>query len=123
MKSARFAEALRLLRRHDVEFIVVGMAAAVLQGVPLTTLDIDIVHRRTPENVEALLAALSEIDAVYRDDERNLAPTQAHLLGPGHQLLTTKFGDLDCLGVVADDKAYDDLLPHTRALEVGEGVV
>jgi hypothetical protein len=34
-----------------VEFIVVGGAAAVLQGVPVTTQDLDIVHRRTPEKL------------------------------------------------------------------------
>ena len=38
-----------------VDFIGVGMVAAILQGVPLTTMDLDIVHRRTPENVERLL--------------------------------------------------------------------
>jgi hypothetical protein len=37
MKSARFGETLRVLARHNVEFIVVGMAAGILQGVPLTT--------------------------------------------------------------------------------------
>jgi hypothetical protein len=50
MKSARFGETLRVLARHNVEFIVVGMAAGILQGVPLMTLDVDIVHRRTAES-------------------------------------------------------------------------
>lgn len=31
-----------------VEFIVVGGAACVIQGAPITTNDLDIVHRRTP---------------------------------------------------------------------------
>ena len=35
--QARFDEALRVLTRHGVEFIVVGGIAAVLQGSPLTT--------------------------------------------------------------------------------------
>ena len=39
-----------LLRLADegVDFIGVGMVSAILQGVPLTTMDLDIVHRRTP---------------------------------------------------------------------------
>ncbi len=37
-----------------VEFIIVGGAAAVIQGAPITTNDLDIVHRRTPENVARL---------------------------------------------------------------------
>jgi len=123
MKRARFAETLQALAHNRVEFIVVGMAAGVLQGVPLTTLDIDIVHRRTPENVARLLTVLSELKAVYRDDPRNLSPSASHLLGPGHQLLTTTNGDLDCLGSVDGDKDYGDLLGFSRELLVGEHAV
>jgi len=97
------------------------MAAGVLQGVPLTTLDVDIVHRRSPDNVARLLAALVEIHAIYRNDPRNLSPTASHLLGPGHQLLSTDNGDLDCLGTVDVDKGYEDLLGFTRTLTLGEG--
>jgi hypothetical protein len=118
--SARFGDALRVLARHQIDFIVVGMAAGVLQGVPLTTLDVDIVHRRTRENVLRLLAALAELQAIYRGDPRNLAPTESHLMGPGHQLLTTIYGDLDCLGAVDGDKRYEDLLPFSTELQLGE---
>ena len=123
MKRARFAETLQALAHQQVEFIVVGMAAGVLQGVPLTTLDIDIVHRRTPANVARLLIVLSELKATYRDDPRNLSPSASHLLGPGHQLLTTTNGDLDCLGSVDGDKGYDDLLEFSRELLVGQEAV
>src|SRR5688572_7423198 len=98
MRSARFAEILRALAANDVEFVVVGMAAAILQGAPLTTLDVDVVHRRTPENVERLLRVLRELGAVYRHDARKLQPQASHLSSAGHQLLTTELGDLDCLG-------------------------
>jgi hypothetical protein len=37
-----------------------------LQGAPATTLDLDIVHRRTPENVERLLSVLQLLNAVVR---------------------------------------------------------
>jgi|ERR1041384_4233246 hypothetical protein len=123
MKSARFAETLRVLARHEVEFVVVGMAAGVLQGVPVTTLDVDIVHRRTDENVARLLEVLEELQAVYRGDPRHLSPAASHLLGPGHQLLATVNGDLDCLGAVDAGKAYEDLLPFTNELALGEGVM
>jgi predicted nucleotidyltransferase len=121
MKNARFADTLRVLVRHEVEFIVVGMAAGILQGVPLTTLDVDIVHQRTPDNVARLTAALAELRAIYRGDPRQLSPGALHLTGPGHQLLTTDHGDLDCLGTVDDGKSYEDLLPHTNELEIGGG--
>ena len=64
MPRARFAEVLRLLATNEVEFVVVGMTAGVLQGAPVTTIDLDVVHRRDPENVARLLRVLRNLDAV-----------------------------------------------------------
>ena len=100
-----------------VDFIGVGMVSAILQGVPLTTMDLDIVHRRTPENVERLLRVLSDLDAVARNDPRRLRPNETHLLGPGHILLRTRFGDFDCLGAIDGGRSYDELLPASIPLE------
>jgi hypothetical protein len=122
MRSARSAEILRLLARKEVEFIVVGMTAGVLRGAPVTTVDLDIVHRRSPENVARLLGVLAELDAVYRHDPRKLRPNESHLLGPGHQLLTTTHGDLDCLGAIDQDKSYEDLLDQTTEMKLDEGL-
>jgi len=122
MRSARSAEILRLLARREVEFIVVGMTAGVLRGAPVTTVDLDIVHRRSPENVARLLGVLAELDAVYRHDPRKLRPNESHLLGPGHQLLTTIHGDLDCLGAIDQDKRYEDLLEQATEMKLAEGL-
>lgn len=121
MPHAGFAETLRLLIAGEVEFIVVGMTAGILQGVPVTTVDLDIVHRRTPENVARLLAVLADLDAVYRHDQRRLRPRESHLLGPGHQLLTTTQGDLDCLGTIGEGLGYEELLPRTVTLTLSGG--
>jgi len=43
----RFLDALAVLVRHDVEFIVVGGVAVILEGAPVSTLDLDIVHERS----------------------------------------------------------------------------
>ena len=118
MARARFVETLRLLAAADVEFIVVGMTAGVLQGVPLTTVDLDVLHRRTPENVVRLLTVLSRLGAVYRYDPRRIAPTESHLIGPGHQLLETANGDLDCLGSIDDGKSYDELIASTVPIKL-----
>ena len=53
MARARFAEILRLLAAADVEFVVVGMTAGILHGAPVTTVDVDVVHRRSPENASS----------------------------------------------------------------------
>jgi hypothetical protein len=105
------------LADEGVDFIGVGMVSAILQGVPLTTMDLDIVHRRTPENVERLLRVLADVDAVARNDPRRLRPNETHLLGPGHILLRTRFGDFDCLGTIDEGRSYEDLLPHSVLLD------
>jgi hypothetical protein len=48
---------LSVLNEHAVEYFIVGALAAVLQGAPVVTFDVDIVHRRSPENVTRLLTA------------------------------------------------------------------
>jgi hypothetical protein len=45
-KAADLPALLAVLCDSGVEFIIVGGVAAVLQGVPITTNDLDIVHRR-----------------------------------------------------------------------------
>jgi predicted nucleotidyltransferase len=113
------AEILRTLVRHGVDFIVVGGMAGALQGAPVHTQDIDIVHARTAENVERLLAALHELDAWFRMDlNRKLAPNASHLVSPGHQLLRTKHGILDVLGTIEETSTYEDLVGDTKVLEV-----
>lgn len=123
MESAKYLPLLRVLVAHDVEFILVGGLAAVLQGAPIVTGDLDIVHRRTPENVTKLLAALVELEAVYRIDPRRLKPTEAHLSGPGHALLSTKFCDLDVLGTIFADTGYEGLKDDAFELELGDVTV
>ena len=65
---AEHLELLRGVHRHGVEYVVVGGLAAVLQGAPVTTLDVDIVYARSEENVGRLEAALTELDARVRTD-------------------------------------------------------
>jgi hypothetical protein len=110
-------------RDHSVDFIVVGGIAAVLEGVPVNTFDLDIVDSRKPDNIGRLLAALDFLEAIYRmQPELALKPGLSHLASPGHQLRTTRFGPLDILGTIGRSRGYGDLLPHTHELEVGEGL-
>ena len=52
-----------LLDRHGLEAILVGNAAAALQGAPITTVDIDFLFRRTPANIRKLKSIAGELDA------------------------------------------------------------
>lgn len=122
MAEPKPGDALDALGRAEVELVVVGMTAAILQGAPMLTNDVDIVHRRTPENVERLLRVLEELGAVYRTDRRRLPPKASALLGPGHNLFETRAGDLDCLGTIDQDLGYEELLPDSTVVDLGAGV-
>jgi hypothetical protein len=52
------------LTRADVEFIIVGGIAAVVQGAPITTMDVDIVHNQSDENINRLNKFLKSVEAV-----------------------------------------------------------
>ena len=105
------------LTEAGVEFVVVGGAAAVLHGAPVTTVDLDVVHRRTPENVERLLAVLAALESTYRAPTNpGLRPTAELLLGRGQNLLSTRLGPLDLLCVLHDQRGYEELLPRTEIM-------
>jgi predicted nucleotidyltransferase len=107
---------------EGVEFILVGGAAAVIHGAPITTQDVDIVHDRRAENVDRLLRALERMDAAIADPAgRRIIPSRAALEGPGQSLLRTRFGRLDVLGALHDGRGYRELLPHTETVEFEGG--
>jgi hypothetical protein len=108
------------LAATGADFLLVGGLAAVAQGAPLTTLDVDVVHRREAGNVERLLAFLESVDARYRGRPAGqvLRPTSEALLGEGHQLLMTALGPLDLLGAIEGGLGYDELLPDTLPIDV-----
>ena len=119
MASPSLESLLATIATSDVEFIVVGMLAAVAQGAPVTTHDLDIVHRRTPENVARLVDLLvDQLDASYRGRTDVLRPTAEILSGPGHSLLKTNLGPLDVLGAIEGGRDYDALLPNSRQVEI-----
>jgi len=112
------------LAASGAEFLLVGGLAAVAQGAPLTTQDIDVVHRRTPENVDSLLAFLASVNARYRRPGNDpLPPSRPALLGAGHNLLMTDLGPLDLLGEIEGGRGYDELLPTAIRIPLGDGTV
>jgi hypothetical protein len=112
----RFAELLAVLHDHGVEFIVVGGVAAVLEGAPVSTFDLDIVPRWSPENLDRLADALVAVEAFYRG--RDIQPTRDRLESPGHHLLETRLGALDVLGTVSPRRRFEDLERSTVDYEL-----
>jgi hypothetical protein len=54
-ENAGLSALLEGLINAEIEFILVGGLAAVVQEAPITTMDVDIVHRQTAENIDKLL--------------------------------------------------------------------
>jgi hypothetical protein len=112
--SAGLSDILEGLLEAGVDFILVGGLAAVIQGAPFTTMDVDIVHSQSSENIAKLIAFLKSVEAVHRRfDDKLIEPKESDLSGKGHVLLITRSGPLDVLAVIEEGKSYEDLLEHT----------
>lgn len=107
----RFLDILRTLCGHEVDFVVVGGVAAILEGAPVATFDLDIVHRRSEVNHQRLLAALGELNARYADPAgRTILPDTLKLETLQLHRLITDSGPLDVLTEIAPGLGYDDVL-------------
>lgn len=116
--SASLSELLEGLLEAGIDFILVGGLAAVIQGAPVTTMDVDIVHSQAPQNIARLLAFLRSVDAVQRRlDDKFIEPKDRDLSGKGHVLLTTSIGPIDVLATIEGGRSYQDLLKHTVEID------
>ncbi len=87
------------------------------QCAPTMTFELNIVHSRTPANIEVLLEALSELDAHFRIHPNRITPKASHLEADGHQLLMTRAGPLDVLAQIDGGRGYDDLLEWSTLID------
>jgi len=115
-----YATLLRALASARVEFIVVGGAAATTHGAARLTLDLDVVYRRTPDNLERVVASLSGLDPYLRGAPPGL-PFRWDIDTLRHGLnftLDTNAGAIDFLGEIVGDGRYESLLPDSEAISV-----
>jgi hypothetical protein len=120
MPTQSFLRILELLDQHGVEYVVVGGVAAVLHGAPVTTFDIDTLVKVDGTNADRLLAALTALEARYREHAQPIRPTKKDLLAAGHLLLMTNSGPLDVLGFIGQGKRYEDVINTVAKISVGE---
>ena len=115
-----FEALLASLDDGDVAFIIIGGLAATIHGSSRLTQDIDIVYERSDENIERLVRALAPHDPYLRGTPRGLPfEWSAETLRRGLNFtLTTAVGDIDILGEIVGGGSYDDLLPHTIAVDL-----
>jgi predicted nucleotidyltransferase len=111
-----YGSLLKLLNEAGVEFIVIGGVAAVGHGSAMFTKDVDVVYRRTDENIARLVKALAAHDPYPRGAPRGLPfvwDARTIQLGLNFTLVTD-LGDIDLLGEIAGGGSYDQLLEHSE---------
>jgi hypothetical protein len=114
---------LAALQKHCVRFVVIGGVAAIAQGSPLPTEDIDITPDRAVDNLDALASALRDLDAKVRTAQSPVDfPFDAQMLVQNEMwTLTTRAGDLDLCFEPPGTGGYDDLRRGALELDLGSG--
>ncbi|MCP4162300.1 MAG: hypothetical protein GY760_19695 [Deltaproteobacteria bacterium] len=106
------------LIKSDIKFILVGGLAAVVQGAPVMTMDVDIVHDLSSENISKLFLFLESIDAIFRrPDDKIIAPKIDDISAMGHNLFSTRLGALDVLAFIEQEKTYEDLIEDSVEID------
>lgn len=54
----------RLPTKHRLDVVIVGNAAAAIQGSPVTTMDIDLMFRKTSTTLRKSKALAADLDAM-----------------------------------------------------------
>ncbi|MDQ6810950.1 MAG: nucleotidyltransferase [Actinomycetota bacterium] len=113
----------QLLRRlvgADVDFVVIGGVAVIVQASPRFTKDLDICYATEQANLDRLGGALVELGARLRGVEEDLpfvpdgpALRRAHML-----TLTTREGDIDLLADPAGSPGYAPLRRNVSRVDL-----
>lgn len=121
----QFGALLRLLNATQVEYVVIGGVAAALHGSARFTSDVDILYRRSPENIIRLAHALAQVRPYLRGAPPGLPFTwDAETIRRGLNFtLTTTLGDLDVLGEVVGGGRYEDVFPRSVDVSAFDSVV
>jgi hypothetical protein len=115
-----YRELIRRLVGGGVELVIVGGAAATAHGSARLTDDLDVVYRRTRDNVTRLVATLAPARPYLRGAPPGLPfKWEEETIWKGLNFtLTTTLGDLDLLGEITGGGSYDDLLPDCVPLQL-----
>ncbi len=115
-----FKALLSALGRHNVDFIVVGGAAAIALGSARLTQDLDIVYDRFPENLTRLITALEGTNPYLRGAPPGLPFIwdRATLARGLNFTLQTSLGALDLLGEIPGGGNYSDLKGSAILIEM-----
>jgi hypothetical protein len=112
----------RALKARGVEFVIIGGVAAFLHGVPLPSLDLDVVAARTAENLSALSKSLVDMgsEVLGAGRVRHLVDGD-WLTAASFWNFTTTHGRLDVLFAPAGAGTFAEIAAASQTLDIGEG--
>lgn len=102
----------RVMREAALEAVMIGNAAAALQGAPVTTVDVDFFFRKTPVNLRKLKKVARALDATIL---RPYYPTSElyRLMAEDHAL------QVDFLATVDGLRSFNSVKSRAKSLDVG----
>lgn len=106
-----FRDLLRRLSDTGVEYILIGGVAAVIHGSARLTEDLDIVYRRSAENIDRVALALKPTNPYLRGAPPGLPfrwDRETIVCGLNFTL-TTDLGPLNLFGEIPGGGGYDEL--------------
>jgi hypothetical protein len=120
----RLYELLRRLTEREVDFVVVGGVAVILQASPRLTKDLDICYAPEQVNLDRLGAVLIELGARLRGVEEDLpfVPDGRALRHTQILTLTTVDGGLDLLVAPDGSPSYPALRRRADQIDI-DGIV
>ena len=102
-----------MLAKHRLDAVLIGNAAAALQGSPVTTLDFAFVFRKTPPNLQELRRLADDLGAMV------LRPYY-----PASELFRVVRDEdalqLDLMGRVDGIRSYESLRSHASVARFGD---
>jgi predicted nucleotidyltransferase len=105
---------------EEVEFVIIGGLAAVLQGSAYVTADFDLCYSRKIENLEKLARALASFRPMLRavPDQVPFQLDLSALRSGMNFTLTTDVGDVDILGEVTGMGDYQQVEAFSEEMEI-----
>jgi predicted nucleotidyltransferase len=103
----------QVLEKHDLEAVLIGNAAAALQGAPVTTVDFDFFFRKTPANLKKLKKIAADLGAIA-----------LHPYYPASGLIRLMRDDdglqLDFMDVIDGVSSFESLRRRSLHIRLGE---
>lgn len=119
----QFKALLSSLATNNVEFVIIGGLAATLHGSARVTYDLDVVYKRTPENLSKIVAALSPFQPYLRGAPAGLPfKFDVETLKRGLNFtFTTTAGPIDLLGELSGIGSYEAVYARANTAMMFEG--